>query len=952
MIIKVIPNTLGTSVENRINGLSDYIHNPNQTRIDYLSDYITQLHASFSHELISEKCVYSNSRNFLDDNIEYQKIEMSQTASLNTRVDDPIVHIVGSFKKFEVPTTQQLEEQIDILSKHLKADDLQMQYALHMDTDNVHFHLIINRIHPYRKNNHNEHQAVDLGDGWILNAVHRAVAEIEAKQGWEPEPNPLFIYNSKTGECEKNINHISNPDALKISAKIRDQEHRHQQKSRLSKEMSVASNYQDELETIIQPILKEANSWQDWYQQLASSGISYERKRSGSIFTIRLHDQESLTFKASLFCNKQVTLKNLESRWGEFTPHHVDQIKIYQPKLNTTAQQTPHESSKISAYHLFQNEDFLVKELHDAYLKMKSTKDVYSQKRRSKYQDINFENEIYKYNKSSFLKQLQKKFPKQASDTIYTLLHYQHHTEQLTTRAKIRNVFLIQNQNLSQQTSEKLFDQNFLSRNFDSTQITSYADFLRFVSPTNPLLIQQQFLFDQRQSKNFIYQENPEIKNAKILFDSNDPKELIGIQNRYGILIFSNYSITRLEQCIKNLHPEHQVSVRGSSDFKNLFKMLSQHRSNEIQDTNKSRTLPALSKLSSEQLKAGFRQLYQHFKTTGECQSTALIKTGLLLNCCGINMSQLKSNLAAGIQKHQLPQLNQEDQSILIQRLHNLIYTQASKLNKQYFNSNDIEQTWQLYFSLEHQPMINENCHSLVTTNDASQHLKDLALIPKNKVNESYQQTESLSELDYLQMFEFYEYSRKVKLRKQQELERNNIFTRPKETLKDSDQILQSAYPLKKYRIEYKFGETFYIDQEKVAFFESKNTLDITVVSQKRDHIHDALLLARDKFGVVWVSGTDDFKRQVQEIARATNIRIEFDHPLVIDRQVESSATDKIDHNIVHQINEYKTVIPNSPPTSPTIEDQTDLINKEKSTTLDKNSKSLNHTNDSLDFGF
>lgn len=44
---------------------------------------------------------------------------------------------------------------------------------------------------------------MDLGDGWILNAVHRAVAEIEAKQGWDPEPNPLFIYNSKTGECEK-----------------------------------------------------------------------------------------------------------------------------------------------------------------------------------------------------------------------------------------------------------------------------------------------------------------------------------------------------------------------------------------------------------------------------------------------------------------------------------------------------------------------------------------------------------------------------------------------------------------------------------------------------------------------------------------------------------------------------------------------------------------------------
>ena len=90
MITKIIPNALGTSVEDRIHGLSDYIHHPTPTRSDYLSDYITQLHASFSTELISEKCVYSNSRNFLDDDIAYQKIEMSQTASLNTRVDDPI----------------------------------------------------------------------------------------------------------------------------------------------------------------------------------------------------------------------------------------------------------------------------------------------------------------------------------------------------------------------------------------------------------------------------------------------------------------------------------------------------------------------------------------------------------------------------------------------------------------------------------------------------------------------------------------------------------------------------------------------------------------------------------------------------------------------------------------------------------------------------------------------
>lgn len=151
MIIKVIPNLIGSSVEERVTGLSDYIHHPKQTRAQHLSEYIHQLHPGFDENLLSEKCVYSNSRNFLDDDPHYQKIEMSQTASLNSRVIDPIVHMVGSFKKFEVPTTEQLEEQIDILVKHLGAEELQMQYAMHIDTDNVHFHLILNKVHPFKK---------------------------------------------------------------------------------------------------------------------------------------------------------------------------------------------------------------------------------------------------------------------------------------------------------------------------------------------------------------------------------------------------------------------------------------------------------------------------------------------------------------------------------------------------------------------------------------------------------------------------------------------------------------------------------------------------------------------------------------------------------------------------------------------------------------------------------
>lgn len=888
MIIKVIANTLDTSIDKRVAGLSDYIHDPKQTRGEYLSDYISQLHSSFSDELISEKCVYSNSRNFLDDDPHYQKIEMSQTASLNSQVIDPIVHIVGSFKKFEVPTTEQLEEQIDILTKHLGAEELQMQYAMHVDTDNVHFHLIINKVHPFQKNKRNQNKVIDLGDGWILNAVHRAAAEIEAKQSWEPEPNPLFIYNFELGKCERNQNYIAEPDAQKINSKIRDQQHRHQQKSQLSNEISAANNYQTYLAQDIEHIFSNAKNWQDWHQQLAQSGILYEKKRNGSIFKIQTSEKQILTFKASLFCNKQVTLKNLEKIWGDFTLPDIGQTRIPLIKLSDTAQQNETKTSTLHAYHLFNNEDFLIKDLHDSYLTMKSMKDIYSQKRRSKYQDINFENEIYKYNKNAFLKQYQNRFPAQSSDVIFTLLHYHHNAEQLSTRAEIRKVFLSQNQHLSKKTADKLLDKKNFSRKFYSTHVTSYADFLRFISPTDPLFIQQQFLFDQRQSKNFIAQNNPNIKTAQILFDQHQLDEPIAIQNQYGILVFSNYSMNRLQQCINALDPKLRETLRGSVEFKELFHTALQHRFENIQDINKDRVLPSFKNLSPQQIQTSFKELYKYFNATNPCQSSVLSKTALLLNCCGVAADTLQSTLAECIRKNDIPDLSIENQKILMLRIRNLIYTQSLKLNKQYFNANEIEECWKLYFSQKLTPSIHQ--YELDTrTSDSSPDLyQGLSLIPKNQINKSYQHTEHLSEIDF-QMYEFFEYSCRSRLKKKQEIEAANSFTASESNSNSNQQTQKRFFPHTKYQIDYKFGCKFYLDQKEVAFFEDKNSSEINVLSKNDTHIHDALLLARDKFGVVLVSGTDEFKQKVQQLATLEDIQIEFDSP---PKQVPHSPID------------------------------------------------------------
>ncbi|WP_180174838.1 relaxase/mobilization nuclease domain-containing protein [Acinetobacter sp. YH01022] len=876
MIIKVIANTIGSSVEERVTGLSDYIHHPKQTRAHHLSEYIHQLHPGFDEDLLSEKCVYSNSRNFLDDDPYYQKIEMSQTASLNSRVIDPIVHMVGSFKKFEVPTTEQLEQQIDILAKHLGAEELQMQYAMHMDTDNVHFHLIVNKVHPFKKNKHNENKVIDLGDGWIYNAVHRAAAEIEAVQGWEPEPNPMFIYNHGTGQCEKNPDYIPQPDAEKIYSKIRDQEHRHQQKSRMSSEIESGKDSQCYIGHCINQVLKNAQNWQDWHKELAQHGILYEKKRNGSTFKIKTSEEQELTFKASLFCNKQATLKNLEKKWGDFTAKDSDIKTIPLIKLNETSRHSQSAETTVHSYHLFKNEDFLVKDFHDVYLKIKAEKDSISKNRKNEYQEIYFENEIYKHNKNHFLKNLKQQFPEQSSDAIFTLLHYQHYADQINSRALQRERYKAQHESLSLKTAQTLQESILFSSNFDSSKTTSYADFLKFFPPSHHLLMQQQFLFDQRQSKNFICQDNTKIENAKILFDQNEP---IAIQNRYGILVFSNYSITRLQQCIKALDSDQKGTVRGSSEFKELFYIAFQHRAQNIEDINKERALPSFERLSQSNIESCFTELSKRFRSTHAPQSTAIIKTCLLLNCCGIEMKSLQSTLKNCVDQKKLPDLNGQDQDILMLRIQNLIYTQPKELNKQYFNSSEIEHCWQLYFSLQISPLKQPKEHKHNSQPISSSSTLESELVPNVEKKRTIRLPENLAESEFEQMLQYFEYSRRLKLQKKQEVERLNILEPSKKISIPPQQSQMTSLLRKEYVIEYKFGQKFYLDQKKVAFFETKNTSEITVVSHQHEHVRDALFLARAKFGVVLVSGTDEFKKQVQQIADSEDIKIEFETP-------------------------------------------------------------------------
>lgn len=873
MILKLIANTRSTSLKQRVNGLLNYIQNPENTRAKNLSNYIRQPFASqpaWNEDALLEKCVYASSRNFLDDDPEQQKIEMLQTASLNHRVDDPIVHLVASFKKFEVPAIQQIEEQIDILLRHLNAEALQVQYAMHLDTDNAHYHVVINRIHPFEKNQHQQHKCVNLGDGWILNALHRSAAEIEATQGWSSEPNPMFIYNRRTQTVESNPAYMRTPDAEKLPAPILDRAYRHQQPSTLQQDIDFAKSYQQYVESSVQNILRRASSWQDWHQALAEKGLTFEKKRNGAVFQLKTFS-EQITFKASLFCQKQATLPQLQHHWGPYQAAEGIRPQAVPDQEVQSRVTSPSSKTKIHPFHLFQSQDYLVAELHNVYLTLKTQKDQITDLHKQAAAEIKLDHESYQsVERDIKIKQQQQQYPSIALERIQTALDDQHAERQQHDRAHRRTQYALSHQQLTAKlVKDELGQRLFSSPKINSAQITSYADFVSCLDREHPLVIAQQFLLDQRQSGNFIHAPNPQCRQAQLIYDEQLKHEPIAVMNQYGIQVFSQYSVARIQQCLQLLDAHTPIAFSGEPSFQQQAKIALLHLNHRIEDPNPQHELPRLEQISSANLEVFFDQLYQHFQQHHNLQ-TAIFKANLLLSCCQVNSDRLERNLKEYSDEFFNFNLQAPDRNNLMLRLKSVLCTQPIAQNRQYFNADDLNCTWQIALKLEynHLPRKTARIINKPKPKGGSKLVIEEIVLPERD-------PDFLNEVMQELQFE----SRKSRLQ-QQFLDISEISS-TSNSLGACQRIEIEVKPLPhvpvdRYQIICQFEHQFYIDRElnQTAFIENKALAYIHVVSPLEIHVRDALFLAHAQYGEVMISGNEQFKMQVEAIAQQYQIPV------------------------------------------------------------------------------
>ena len=292
------------------------IRNPDHSvtkavRIRTLAAYIRAPESESS----TEKCVYYGARGFVAETAKGHAAEMLALAEDAVRTRDPINHYTLSWREGEFPTSEQVEEAIDILLDEMQLAEHQVIYGLHADTDNVHLHVMLNRA--YEDDKTGGVKVRKINRGYDIDSVHRVGARIESAQGWEVEANKRYrVLNDGTLERASREETEAAPGGP--GQQQLDRERRTGEKSAVRSASELAA-----------PIIAQARSWEELHTGLAKRGLRYERTaraRTGAVVIIG-----AVTMKASRVSG-EATLRKLESRLGPYRALDPSRDRPVEPK--------------------------------------------------------------------------------------------------------------------------------------------------------------------------------------------------------------------------------------------------------------------------------------------------------------------------------------------------------------------------------------------------------------------------------------------------------------------------------------------------------------------------------------------------------------------------------------------------------------------------------------------
>ena len=246
--------------------------------------------------------------NLVSDDVRMACIEATAIQKMNTRAkSDKTLHLVRSFPSGEKPSSEILKKCEEQVVKELGMNDYQRISVVHGDTDNLHVHIVINKIHPKTHNIYEPYQS--------YKKLAKASIQCEEQFGLIRD-NHEFVRANVENRIEK-IEIHKGEEALCSAIRTLG--------SRLSK----------------------AESWKEFHEILSENKYGVKIRANGLVF----FDYQGNHVKASTV-DRNFSKKKLEGKLGEFVP--LENIKNAQDKTDQNEQ--TEKADEIHANTINQNE--------------------------------------------------------------------------------------------------------------------------------------------------------------------------------------------------------------------------------------------------------------------------------------------------------------------------------------------------------------------------------------------------------------------------------------------------------------------------------------------------------------------------------------------------------------------------------------------------------------------
>ncbi|MDE7064290.1 MAG: relaxase/mobilization nuclease domain-containing protein, partial [Desulfovibrionaceae bacterium] len=237
-----------------------------------------------------DKCAWSFGLNFFAATREGQRAEMIALAEDAPRSRMPVAHWLMSWNEDEIPTEQQVRDAVQMFLAGMELDGHQAIVAVHTNTQNIHAHIVVNRVHP------DTCEVIQPHNGFDIEAAHKVVAVIEKIQGWEPQKKARY-------RVDENNQVVRNEPRKKQPPSSRAQDFENNTGEKSAQRIAQQRG---------RKIFEEAKTWSELHEKLKEVGLRFEKKGSGAIVFVG-----DIAVKASSV-DRAFSMGKLCKRLGEF----------------------------------------------------------------------------------------------------------------------------------------------------------------------------------------------------------------------------------------------------------------------------------------------------------------------------------------------------------------------------------------------------------------------------------------------------------------------------------------------------------------------------------------------------------------------------------------------------------------------------------------------------------